>query len=1565
MASEVKMLENEKGENRFTNNEFLKKYSSALLLVSATLKKERPDYILALSRKGPRLLELLRILDMWLENIPIISEKALDFIPPRELQGKKIIVFDDIIILGTTVKDLLSKLVKKYDVDIKLVCLAIDKETIKLDNDGKGNYWVEVLKNGEKKRILLDYKVPLSKDERFLYCNEIVRSFIFLNKSYDMDYPIFYASLRPDIISSLVGQSMQDKAYDLTTIYQANNGYCRYTFIPIQKYKIDKLFSNLFKKFSLCPQIYKVRVYFDEETNKAALVPMVTFGIDSKLLEEEIFSGFPYYNNLIDKARKLVSESKEFIESEDTRRPLYRLFWYLVNYLYGLSFILRNLGIKECFASFSVFQILHHQDLFYLFGPSFTRTILDFLDSYFTQTISELENSFNDKIFSSQVHERPSPKNRNQTAFDEEREELYEKIKSYLTGHLSSNDALTNQIATIFEALYECVELETQQQAKVGITGVESKRLGVGFNYNQIKEILLERHGIISQATDEMDLKFSLALDFLVDAGIQIPIFYYRKDGFFERAYRYGEDEFSAKRYGYTVASVVKNLFDYMKNSYKRDTLPQISFEKIGVILEENISLSGEIIDILRWYPDPNDRRLIISPTYSRHGKILHISDVDYEESESPRYPLMFVEWCEKEGIIQGVNKGVKYSNKYISKLKLLDGYPPKLVHSNHIAKLSRMAMLLYDVERISDKQSDFLIALTTCDHKSYLEALREELKLFFESKNYAFSIPLTMTSQYLGNKEEQTIKKLKEINTILSAKSHSAAHEIRHKNDLWNNFYKIKEKIEDHFSNQNLECRLAYEEKLKPYIDNKKILHDLPMDAFVLREKLKLISLGKLCILLSTILKCLLGLVIKISEVRIVKSGRFHKSDLKTIYNKMNELYETMGKWNSEIENQLSENLAEYSINELSKFNNKPPLLGYDIQEGIRLMEEIVPHIQDNYKKLKKIYDDNFSLPAWEIKRKMMDDSYGASEIEIKGMYKATAVSKKCKSEDNRVHPKVGAVIIKGNKIICDAYRGELEPGEHAEITAFKKCGNMDLSGATLITTLEPCMIRTHEKPCALRVLDRGIKKVLVGILDPNPDIRGKGILFLQRNKIETELFPANLANEVMKINRDFLDEEWKKYKIDLMREITESEWKKHEDEVKGDFYDVQKYIIKIYEVLNKRLNEEELVTLCRIYLGVDYDNLEGKTKFGKITDLIYKFKLMDKVGKLLDGIKNYKPELWEEIWGKIELPEYVIAEDEHLKKTIESKLRSPESEGLTREIMFKYKADTEKEWIRFCLVQLDFSLKYSSPPSKFSIILEDEDEVKDKVFEVLKIAEENKVDVICFPELGFSEKWIGEVKNHYGNMIIIGGSYYDEDSRNVCPIIINGEEITPLYKIQPSPIENPESTGRGMKSGNHLYIFQTACGRFSVLSCSDFNLGHTSSILNYFANGRKGVDFIINPRYEENMMRAQELANTICRESSVSIIQVNRASQEDKYGKSCIIAKEHDKLLVKYQKDGVKPPDDIKYKLCQLEGEAMLIASLNLKAPPIEIPLNYPGRLKIEKVYKYDTTRKKWISS
>ncbi len=143
--------------------------------------------------------------------------------------------------------------------------------------------------------------------------------------------------------------------------------------------------------------------------------------------------------------------------------------------------------------------------------------------------------------------------------------------------------------------------------------------------------------------------------------------------------------------------------------------------------------------------------------------------------------------------------------------------------------------------------------------------------------------------------------------------------------------------------------------------------------------------------------------------------------------------------------------------------------------------------------------------------------------------------------SEKGKIPLFVGAVVVKDGKVLARAHRGEISQGDHAEYTVLeRKLADTDLSGATLYTTLEPCTTRNHPKvPCAKRIVQRRLARVVIGILDPNPAIRGKGVWILTENKVEVEHFPHPLQEEIRKLNQAFIDEQLSKKDEKLTTEI------------------------------------------------------------------------------------------------------------------------------------------------------------------------------------------------------------------------------------------------------------------------------------------------------------------------------------------------------------------------------------------------------------------------------------------
>jgi pyrimidine deaminase RibD-like protein len=145
--------------------------------------------------------------------------------------------------------------------------------------------------------------------------------------------------------------------------------------------------------------------------------------------------------------------------------------------------------------------------------------------------------------------------------------------------------------------------------------------------------------------------------------------------------------------------------------------------------------------------------------------------------------------------------------------------------------------------------------------------------------------------------------------------------------------------------------------------------------------------------------------------------------------------------------------------------------------------------------------------------------------EIGRHAMVVAIELAAKCVSEPGKIAPKVAAIVVRDGVVLATAYRGELKPGEHAEYTLLeRKLVGVDLEGATLYSTLEPCTHRNHPKvSCTDRVIDRKLKRVVIGTLDPNHTIRGLGELRLQDAGVEIARFDPDLVVKLRELNRAF----------------------------------------------------------------------------------------------------------------------------------------------------------------------------------------------------------------------------------------------------------------------------------------------------------------------------------------------------------------------------------------------------------------------------------------------------------
>lgn len=115
--------------------------------------------------------------------------------------------------------------------------------------------------------------------------------------------------------------------------------------------------------------------------------------------------------------------------------------------------------------------------------------------------------------------------------------------------------------------------------------------------------------------------------------------------------------------------------------------------------------------------------------------------------------------------------------------------------------------------------------------------------------------------------------------------------------------------------------------------------------------------------------------------------------------------------------------------------------------------------------------------------------------------------------------NPMVGCVVVKDGKVIAEACHEQY--GQfHAERNALTRC-TVDASGSEMYVTLEPCCHQGKTPPCTDIIIEKQIKKVYVGSMDPNPKVAGNGVRILKEHGIEVET--GVLEEECYKLNEIF----------------------------------------------------------------------------------------------------------------------------------------------------------------------------------------------------------------------------------------------------------------------------------------------------------------------------------------------------------------------------------------------------------------------------------------------------------
>lgn len=142
---------------------------------------------------------------------------------------------------------------------------------------------------------------------------------------------------------------------------------------------------------------------------------------------------------------------------------------------------------------------------------------------------------------------------------------------------------------------------------------------------------------------------------------------------------------------------------------------------------------------------------------------------------------------------------------------------------------------------------------------------------------------------------------------------------------------------------------------------------------------------------------------------------------------------------------------------------------------------------------------------------------------VEVDNKYMARCISlARCGAGNVAPNPMVGAVVVHRGKVIGEGYHRKY--GEaHAEVNAIASVKDESLlKESTIYVSLEPCSHYGKTPPCAELIIKKQIPRVVVGCLDPFPEVSGRGVRMLREAGVE--VVTGVMEKEAWELNREFM---------------------------------------------------------------------------------------------------------------------------------------------------------------------------------------------------------------------------------------------------------------------------------------------------------------------------------------------------------------------------------------------------------------------------------------------------------
>jgi len=753
---------------------FVKQYGNSMSRFLGKVYSYTPNIVIAITRKGPRLLELCEKFQIGNTiGLNVMSEKSLPFLNRSSLEGKRVVVLDDIAIYGSTLKDVTDQ-IRNVGADVFPITLAIDRT------------WLN--------RELADpeHEEDLDPNEVETFNRSLVRAFQSLGKPYDVDHPIITldAVMRPKQECLQKIQRLGKKAFDLTSPTHDRFGLINLTIDDPYGVNLETPLNS--DCVLTVDGVRKIRIIADTKNNIVRVVPMTTFTLNVGMLKQgtNLFvEELSDLNALFDNLLQLVTS--DICSLSLVNKAIYRAALYLSAYTYGRTFLKHygeNLGLPPLSRDGSG---LNNIDTSILFNPIIAEWLEGSLSAIDWDNVADLLNNTTTKrVVTGYRSERRTPELA-QTISKAVDQPLYEKVKEHLDSAIVPGQDLVTNFNSIFRQLYLFVDLEQRQHHLY-----EPERLSFGFTYNFVK-YLLKSHRVKFN-----DWHLSACLDYSVDCGSVVPIVALSSGDVCCRAYRFGETKFAIgpDELRYMTATLTEHLISVYNKVFNRSsvTISRTIFEKVFAFI------GGHLDRVMN--PEFQDINLV--PEFHRHGVRLRI--VNKLES------IWFADWCQQNSIITTATEGGPYqfNTAFYEQYPRLGNPLPRYFTSD---LKSLVTLLVTVMKRTDDPAHEYqtLLAITSCNsERNLIKGVRKDLELWF---GYGTRGSRAMLGQFIEILSEarkyprefeadliDSEKKYKRLrNTVYNDATNltELSGECRHKFTVFRSLPEIKGKLETLFS--------------------------------------------------------------------------------------------------------------------------------------------------------------------------------------------------------------------------------------------------------------------------------------------------------------------------------------------------------------------------------------------------------------------------------------------------------------------------------------------------------------------------------------------------------------------------------------------------------------------------------------------------------------------------------------------------------------------------------------------------------------------------------------------